>query len=90
MNTMQQRLSDGTLQSLAVLVDQLHLTNHFSGEALLQGADPIIRSPHPFKTVERRQTLAAWAAGHTIPSAPLAARSSPLPEPAATYTPQPW
>src|SRR5215813_12101911 len=66
MNTMQHRLSHGTLQHLAVLVDQLHLTNHFSGDALLQGADPIIRSPHRLGEATATAQLLIGIAGAAI------------------------
>jgi hypothetical protein len=41
-----QRLSTGGLKPLADLVDHLDLTSHFVGDAVLNGADPVIRSPH--------------------------------------------
>ena len=41
-----QRLSAGGLKPLADLVDHLDLTSHFAGDAVLNGADPVIRSPH--------------------------------------------
>jgi len=41
-----QRLSAGDLNPLANLVDHLGLAQHFPGDALLNGADPVIRSPH--------------------------------------------
>ena len=40
-----QRLSTGGLKPLADLVDHLDLTSHFVGDAVLNGADPVIRSP---------------------------------------------
>lgn len=41
-----QRLSDGGLQPLVELIKQLGLAGRFDGDAVLRGADPIIRSPH--------------------------------------------
>jgi hypothetical protein len=41
-----QRLSAGDLKPLAALVDHLALAPQFPGDAMLNGADPIIRSPH--------------------------------------------
>src|SRR5215510_1912299 len=41
-----QRLSAGALKPLAALVDHLGLSPHFQSDAVLHGADPVIRSPH--------------------------------------------
>ena len=41
-----QRLSTGDLKPLASLIDQLALGPQFRGDAILYGADPVIRSPH--------------------------------------------
>jgi crotonobetainyl-CoA:carnitine CoA-transferase CaiB-like acyl-CoA transferase len=41
-----QRLSTGGLKPLADLIDYLGLASHFPGDAVLNGADPVIRSPH--------------------------------------------
>ena len=41
-----QRLSAGDLKPLAALIDHLALEPHFRGDAVLDGADPVIRSPH--------------------------------------------
>ena len=41
-----QRLSAGDLKPLADLIDHLALASHFPGDAVLYGADPVIRSPH--------------------------------------------
>ena len=41
-----QRLSAGDLNPLANLIDHLSLGKHFPGDAVLNGADPVIRSPH--------------------------------------------
>ena len=40
-----QRLSAGDLNPLANLIDHLALAQHFPGDAVLNGADPVIRSP---------------------------------------------
>jgi crotonobetainyl-CoA:carnitine CoA-transferase CaiB-like acyl-CoA transferase len=42
----EQRLSDGSLKSLTTLFGQLGFASHFAGDAVLYGADPVIRSPH--------------------------------------------
>jgi crotonobetainyl-CoA:carnitine CoA-transferase CaiB-like acyl-CoA transferase len=42
----EQRLSDGSLKSLTTLFGQLGLASHFAGDAVLYGADAVIRSPH--------------------------------------------
>jgi crotonobetainyl-CoA:carnitine CoA-transferase CaiB-like acyl-CoA transferase len=39
-------LGRGELEPLADLVGQLGLTEHFSGDAVMHGNDPVIRSPH--------------------------------------------
>lgn len=44
--TEMQRLSSGDLKPLASLIDRLALATHFSGDAVIDGADPVIRSPH--------------------------------------------
>ena len=41
-----QRLSAVDLKPLANLIDHLALAQHFPGDAVLNGADPVIRSPH--------------------------------------------
>ena len=40
------RLSAGELATLADLLEILGLTDHFSGDAVMYGNDPVIRSPH--------------------------------------------
>ena len=44
--TEMQRLSSGDLKPLASLIDRLALATHFPGDAVIDGADPVIRSPH--------------------------------------------
>ena len=44
--TEMQRLSSGDLKPLASLIDRLALVTHFPGDAVIDGADPVIRSPH--------------------------------------------
>jgi hypothetical protein len=41
-----ERLSAGDLKPLATLIDRLAIGPHFPGDAVLDGADPVIRSPH--------------------------------------------
>ena len=41
-----QRLSAVDLKPLANLIDHLALAQHFPGDADINGADPVIRSPH--------------------------------------------
>ena len=41
-----QRLSAGDLKPLSTIMDQVALASHFPGDAVLNGADPVIRSPH--------------------------------------------
>ena len=41
-----QRLSAGDLKPLATLIDHLALASHFPGDTVLNGADPVIISPH--------------------------------------------
>jgi hypothetical protein len=44
--TKMQRLSSGDVKPLATLIDRLALATHFPGDAEIDGADPVIRSPH--------------------------------------------
>src|SRR5215208_6044937 len=55
-----QRLSTGGLKPLADLVDHLDLTSHFVGDAVLNGADPVIRSPHH---IGEAAAMANWLIG---------------------------
>ena len=41
-----QRLSAGDLKPLSTIMDQVAIASHFPGDAVLNGADPVIRSPH--------------------------------------------
>src|SRR5215831_1994553 len=41
-----QRLSAGDLKPLSTIMDQVALASHFPGDAVLNGVDPVIRSPH--------------------------------------------
>ena len=41
-----QRLSKGDLDPLSSLIDHLGLVQRFPGDAVLNGADPVIHSPH--------------------------------------------
>ena len=42
-----QQLSAGDLKPLTILIDHLVLAPHFPGDVMLNGADLVIRSPHP-------------------------------------------
>src|SRR4051812_35193442 len=61
-----QRLSKGDLKPLAALIDHLGLTPHFSGDALLDGADPVIRSPHHLGEASGMAQLLIGIAGAAI------------------------
>ncbi|MGA9169290.1 MAG: CoA transferase [Nitrososphaeraceae archaeon] len=61
-----QRLSTGDLKPLAALIDHLALTPHFSGDALLDGADPVIRSPHHLGEASGMAQLLIGIAGAAI------------------------
>jgi len=60
------RLSTGDLKPLAALIDHLGLTPHFSGDALLDGADPVIRSPHHLGEASGMAQLLIGIAGAAI------------------------
>ena len=61
-----QRLSDGGLQPLAELITQLGLAGRFDGDAVLHGADPIIRSPHRLGEASAIAQLLIGVAGAAI------------------------
>jgi len=61
-----QRLSTGGLKPLADLVDHLDLTSHFVGDAVLNGADPVIRSPHHIGEAAAMANLLIGIAGAAI------------------------
>lgn len=61
-----QRLSSGDLKPLAALIDHLALASHFPGEAVLYGADPVIRSPHHLGEASGMAQLLIGIAGAAI------------------------
>jgi len=61
-----QRLSAGALKPLAALVDHLGLALHFPGDAVLHGADPVIRSPHRLGEASAMAQLLIGIAGAAI------------------------
>ena len=61
-----QRLSAGDLKPLADLIDHLALTSHFAGDAVLYGADPVIRSPHHLGEASAMVNLLIGIAGVAI------------------------
>jgi crotonobetainyl-CoA:carnitine CoA-transferase CaiB-like acyl-CoA transferase len=62
----EQRLSTGTLKPLAALIDHLGLAPHFLGDAVLHGADPVIRSPHRLGEASGMAQLLIGVAGAAI------------------------
>jgi len=64
--TTPQRLSDGRLSALATLIDDLGLGSHFRGNATMNGADPIIQSPHRLGEASATAQLLIGAAGAAI------------------------
>ena len=61
-----QRLSAGDLNPLANLIDQLALAQHFPCDAVLNGADPVIRSPHHLAEATAMAQLLIGIAGAAI------------------------
>lgn len=61
-----QRLSAGALKPLAALVKHLGLAPHFQGDAVLHGADPVIRSPHRLGEASATAQLLIGIAGAAI------------------------
>jgi hypothetical protein len=60
------RLSAGELAALADLLETLKLTQAFSGDAVLHGHDPVIRSPHRLGEASATVQLLIGAAGAAI------------------------
>jgi crotonobetainyl-CoA:carnitine CoA-transferase CaiB-like acyl-CoA transferase len=60
------RLSSGNLKPLAALIDHLALASHFPGDAVLYGADPVIRSPHHLGEASGMAQLLIGIAGAAI------------------------
>jgi hypothetical protein len=61
-----QRLSAGRLKPLATVIDYLGLAPHFSGDAVLHGTDPVIRSPHRLGEASGMAQLLIGIAGAAI------------------------
>ena len=61
-----QRLSAGDLKPLAALIDHLAVAPHFPGDAVLNGADPVIRSPHHLGEASGMAQLLIGIAGAAI------------------------
>jgi crotonobetainyl-CoA:carnitine CoA-transferase CaiB-like acyl-CoA transferase len=61
-----QKLSAGDLNPLANLIDHLALAPHFPGDAVLNGADPVIRSPHHLAEASAMAQLLIGIAGAAI------------------------
>ena len=59
-------LGRGDLQPLADLIEQLGLAEHFSGDAVMHGSDPVIRSPHRLGEASCTAQLLIGAAGAAI------------------------
>jgi crotonobetainyl-CoA:carnitine CoA-transferase CaiB-like acyl-CoA transferase len=59
-------LRRGELEPLADLIEQLGLTEQFSGDAVMQGNDPVIRSPHRLGEASCTAQLLIGAAGAAI------------------------
>jgi len=62
----ERKLSDGGLKPLAELIDHLGLGHRFAGDAVLRGADPIIRSPHRLGEASGFAQLLIGASGAAI------------------------
>jgi CoA-transferase family III len=60
------RLSAGELAALADLLELIGLTDHFSGDAVMYGDDPVIRSPHRLGEASATAQLLIGAAGSAI------------------------
>ena len=61
-----QRLSAGDLKPLATLIDHLALASHFPGDTVLNGADPVIISPHHLGEASAMAQLLIGIAGAAI------------------------
>ena len=65
-NMSSRRLSAGELAALADLLEILGLTDHFSGDAVMYGNDPVIRSPHRLGEASATAQLLIGVAGAAI------------------------
>lgn len=63
---MESRLRAGELSPLAGLLDALGLSEHFTGDAVLCGCDPVIFSPHRLGEASATALLLIGAAGAAI------------------------
>jgi len=61
-----QRLSAGDLKPLSTIMDQVAIASHFPGDAVLNGADPVIRSPHHLAEASGMAQLLIGIAGAAI------------------------
>ena len=61
-----QRFYAEDLKPLADLIDHLGLASHFPGDAVLNGADPVIRSPHHIGEASAMVNLLIGIAGAAI------------------------
>ncbi len=59
-------LGRGELKPLADLIEQVGLAGHFSGDAVMHGNDPVIRSPHRLGEASCTAQLLIGAAGAAI------------------------
>jgi hypothetical protein len=59
-------LRRGELEPLADLIERLGLTEHFSGDAVMHGNDPVIRSPHRLGEASCTAQLLIGTAGAAI------------------------
>src|ERR1700687_3327764 len=62
----QNRLAYGSLRPLADLIALLGLEQHFRGDAVLCGSDPVIRSPHRLGEASATAQLLVGVAGAAI------------------------
>jgi crotonobetainyl-CoA:carnitine CoA-transferase CaiB-like acyl-CoA transferase len=62
----EQRLSNGGLKPLAGLLELLRIDQAFHGDAVLHGADPVIRSPHRLGEASATAQLAIGAAAAAV------------------------
>jgi crotonobetainyl-CoA:carnitine CoA-transferase CaiB-like acyl-CoA transferase len=72
----EQKLSNGRLKPLADLISLLGLGHRFAGDAVLRGADPIIRSPHRLGEASGIAQLLIGVSGATIWQARTSHRTS--------------
>jgi crotonobetainyl-CoA:carnitine CoA-transferase CaiB-like acyl-CoA transferase len=66
MGSSSRRLSAGELAPLTGLLEMVGLTGHFSGDAVMRGDDPVIRSPHRLGEASAIAHLLIGVAGAAI------------------------